>query len=122
MPKISRRRRSRSASSNGGAATGAASAARSTSPVATGGGNGCATGACSTVGCAPADDASAIRAAAALGSECVIEIGADASPLQRYSAIAALAPSPQASETAIVERVLERASRERLLQSARLAD
>ena len=58
-------------------------------------------------------DASAIRDAAALGTECVIEIGGDASPLQRYSAIAALRPS--GSESAIVERVLERASRERLL-------
>src|SRR5436305_5234814 len=60
------------------------------------------------------DDASAIRAAAALGTERIVEIGADASPLQRYSAIAALQPGDRA-EAAVVERVLERASRERLL-------
>jgi DNA-binding NtrC family response regulator len=60
-------------------------------------------------------DPSAIRAAAALGTERVIEIGADASPLQRYSAIAPLGPVGHASEGAIVERVLETASRERLL-------
>src|SRR5437870_3820809 len=61
-------------------------------------------------------DVSAIRAAAALGAERVMEIGVDASPLQRYSAIAALGPLlGHASEGAIVERVLETASRERLL-------
>jgi DNA-binding NtrC family response regulator len=59
-------------------------------------------------------DASVICAAASLGTECVIEIGADASPLQRYSAIAALQPGDRA-EAAVVERVLERASRERLI-------
>src|SRR2546421_465375 len=62
-----------------------------------------------------ADDASAVRAAAALGAERVVEIGADASPLQRYSAIATLGPVDRSNEGAIVERVLERASRERLL-------
>jgi DNA-binding NtrC family response regulator len=60
-------------------------------------------------------DASAIRAVAALGSERVIEIGGDASPLQRYSAIAALAPVTSMSESAIVEGVLDAASRERFV-------
>src|SRR5437016_4507924 len=60
-------------------------------------------------------DAAAIRAAAALGTERVIEIGGDASPLQRYSAIAALAPAESMSESAVVERVLDAASRERFV-------
>ena len=60
MPKTPRRRRSRSASSKGGWATSAAFATCSTSPAATGGGKGCATGTCSTAGCGPAADASAV--------------------------------------------------------------
>src|SRR5437868_3395515 len=53
--------------------------------------------------------------APALGGGRVVEIGGDASPLQRYSAIAALQPDPSASESAVVERVLEAASRQRFV-------
>src|SRR5437763_2005826 len=60
-------------------------------------------------------DAAAVRAAAALGGGRVVEIGGDASPLQRYSAIAALQPDPSASESAVVERVLDAASRRRFV-------
>ena len=64
-------------------------------------------------------DPSAVRAAAALGGERVIEIGSDPSPLQRCSAVASLASLigslEKRSESEIVERVLDAASRERLL-------
>jgi DNA-binding NtrC family response regulator len=60
-----------------------------------------------------------IRAAAALGGEQVLEIGRDASPLQRYSAINALAAVAGAldrrSESEIVEAIVERAPRQRLI-------
>jgi DNA-binding NtrC family response regulator len=61
----------------------------------------------------------AIRAAAALGGEQVIDIGRDASPLQRYSAINALAaiagPLEKRGESEIVEAIVERAPRQRLI-------
>ncbi|MEK6374655.1 MAG: sigma 54-interacting transcriptional regulator [Acidobacteriota bacterium] len=64
-------------------------------------------------------DPSAVRAAAALGGERVIEIGSDPSPLQRCSAVASLSSIigslEKRSESEIVERVLDAASRERLL-------
>ncbi len=67
------------------------------------------------------DDIDSIRAAAALGSEQIIEIGPDASPLQRYSAIRALASVAGAidrcGESEIVERVVDAASRQRLIVS-----
>jgi DNA-binding NtrC family response regulator len=60
-----------------------------------------------------------IRAAAALGGERVFEIGVDASPLQRYSAISALAviagPLGTRGESAIAERVVEAAANQRLI-------
>jgi DNA-binding NtrC family response regulator len=60
-----------------------------------------------------------VRAAAALGGEQVLEIGRDASPLQRYSAINALAaiagPLEKRVETEIVESIVERAPRQRLI-------
>ena len=60
-----------------------------------------------------------IRAAAALGGEQVLELGPDASPLQRYSAISALAaiagPAEKRGESEIVERVVEGAVRQRLI-------
>jgi len=60
-----------------------------------------------------------IRAAAALGGEQVLEIGRDASPLQRYSAISALAavagPLEKRGESEIVEAIVERAPRQRLI-------
>jgi DNA-binding NtrC family response regulator len=60
-----------------------------------------------------------IRAAAALGGEQVLEIGRDASPLQRYSAISAFASVAGAlekrGESEIVEAIVERAPRQRLL-------
>ncbi|HEX3579146.1 MAG TPA: sigma 54-interacting transcriptional regulator [Thermoanaerobaculia bacterium] len=60
-----------------------------------------------------------IRAAAALGNEQVLEIGRDASPLQRYSAISALAavagPLEKRGESEIVEAIVERAPRQRLI-------
>jgi DNA-binding NtrC family response regulator len=60
-----------------------------------------------------------IRAAAALGGEQVLEIGRDASPLQRYSAINALAAVAGAlekrAESEIVESIVERAPRQRLI-------
>ena len=63
-------------------------------------------------------DGSALRTAAMLGDERIIELGADASPLQRYSAIAPLrgiaGPLEPRSESEIVETVVEAASRERL--------
>jgi DNA-binding NtrC family response regulator/tetratricopeptide (TPR) repeat protein len=62
-----------------------------------------------------------IRAAAALGGEQVIEIGPDASPLQRYSALRALASITgtleRCGESEIVEKVVEAASRHQLLFS-----
>ena len=60
-----------------------------------------------------------IRAAAALGGEQVLEIGRDASPLQRNSAIIALAaiagPLEKRGESEIVEAIVERAPRQRLI-------
>jgi len=59
-----------------------------------------------------------IRAAAALGGERLFEIGPDASPLQRYSAIRALADMTQLDrESEIAERVVDAASRQRLIFS-----
>jgi len=62
-----------------------------------------------------------IHAAAALGAELVFEIGLNASPLQRYSAISALSaiagPLEKRGESEIVERVVEASSRQRLLFS-----
>jgi DNA-binding NtrC family response regulator len=62
-----------------------------------------------------------IRAAAAIGGECFCELGVNASPLQRYSGIAALAsiagPLEKRSEGDIVEQVLTIASRQRLIFS-----
>jgi DNA-binding NtrC family response regulator len=62
-----------------------------------------------------------IRAAAALGGELVLELGLNASPLQRYSAISALSaiagPLEKRGESEIVERVVEASSRQRLLFS-----
>jgi len=61
----------------------------------------------------------AIRAAAALGGEQLLEIGRDASPLQRYSAISALAAIAgsleKRGESEIVEAIVERAPRQRLI-------
>jgi DNA-binding NtrC family response regulator/tetratricopeptide (TPR) repeat protein len=60
-----------------------------------------------------------IRSAAALGSEQIIELGTGASPLQRYSALRALASITGAiercGESEIVERVVEAASRQHLV-------
>src|SRR5207237_9205071 len=60
-----------------------------------------------------------IRAATALGGEQVLEIGRDASPLQRYSAISALAAVAgsleKRSESEIVEAIVERVPRQRLI-------
>jgi DNA-binding NtrC family response regulator len=60
-----------------------------------------------------------IRAAAALGAEQVLEIGRAASPLHRYSAINALAAVAGAlekrGESEIVESIVERAPRQRLI-------
>ena len=60
-----------------------------------------------------------IRAAASLGGEQVLEIGRDASPLQRYSAIKPLAaiagPLEKRGESEIVEAIVERAPRQRLI-------
>src|SRR3954451_2185225 len=60
-----------------------------------------------------------VQAAAALGGEQVLEIGRDASPLQRYSAIASLAAVAGAlekrGESEIVEAIVERAPRQRLI-------
>src|SRR3954454_7554586 len=65
------------------------------------------------------DAVESIRAAAALGGEQLIEIGLDASPLQRYSAIAALAvvagPLEKRGESEIVESIVERPPRQRLI-------
>ncbi len=62
-----------------------------------------------------------IRAAASLGGEQVLEVGTDGSPLQRYSAISALAaiagPLDKRGESEIAERVVEAASRQRLIFS-----
>jgi DNA-binding NtrC family response regulator len=59
-----------------------------------------------------------VRAAASLGGERVFEIGPDASPLQRYSAIRALADiAPLDKESEIAERVVDAASRQRLIFS-----
>jgi transcriptional regulator with GAF, ATPase, and Fis domain len=67
------------------------------------------------------DAIDSIRAAAALGSEQIIELGPGASPLQRYSALRALAPFTGAiersGESEIVERVVEAASRQHLVFS-----
>jgi DNA-binding NtrC family response regulator len=67
------------------------------------------------------DAIDSIRAAAALGGEKVLEVGPDASPLQRYSAIRTLAdivgPLDKRSESEIAERVVEAASRQRLIVS-----
>lgn len=67
------------------------------------------------------DGIDSLRAAAALGSEQIIEIGPGASPLQRYSAIGALASVAGAldrcGESEIVERVVDAASRQRLIFS-----
>src|SRR3954471_7173750 len=60
-----------------------------------------------------------VQAAAALGGEQVLEIGRDASPLQRYSAIASLAAVAGAlekrGESEIVEAIVEHAPRQRLI-------
>ncbi len=62
-----------------------------------------------------------IRAAASLGGEQVLEVGREASPLQRYSAIGTLAaiagPLHKRGESEIAERVVEAASRQRLIFS-----
>ncbi|HXH93797.1 MAG TPA: sigma 54-interacting transcriptional regulator [Thermoanaerobaculia bacterium] len=67
------------------------------------------------------DAIDSIRVAAALGSEQIIAIGPGASPLQRYSALRALAPITGAiercGESQIVERVVEAASRQHLIFS-----
>lgn len=67
------------------------------------------------------DAIDSIRAAAALGSEQIIELGPGASPLQRYSALRALVPIAGAidksGESEIVERVVEAASRQHLIFS-----
>jgi DNA-binding NtrC family response regulator len=67
------------------------------------------------------DAIDSIRAAAALGGEQIIELGPGASPLQRYSALRALAPITGAiercGESEIVERVVEAASRQHLVFS-----
>lgn len=67
------------------------------------------------------DGIDSIRAAAALGSEQVIEIGPGASPLERYSAIRALATVigalERCSESEIVEKVVEATSRHALIFS-----
>ncbi|MEA2162671.1 MAG: two-component system, NtrC family, response regulator AtoC [Thermoanaerobaculia bacterium] len=67
------------------------------------------------------DGIDSIRAAAALGSEQVIEIGPGASPLERYSAIRALTTVTgtleRCSESEIVEKVVEAASRNPLIFS-----
>jgi DNA-binding NtrC family response regulator/tetratricopeptide (TPR) repeat protein len=74
----------------------------------------------SSVGRFRASDAiDSIRSAAALGGEQIIAIGPGASPLQRYSALPALAPITGAierlGESEIVERVVEAASRKHLI-------
>jgi DNA-binding NtrC family response regulator/tetratricopeptide (TPR) repeat protein len=60
-----------------------------------------------------------IRAAASFGGEQVLEIGRDASPLQRYSAINALAavagPLEKRVESEIVESIVDRGPRQRLI-------
>src|SRR5258706_3434249 len=62
-----------------------------------------------------------IRTATSLGGEQVLEVGTEASPLQRYSAIRALAaiagPLDKRGESEIAERVVEAASRQRLIFS-----
>jgi DNA-binding NtrC family response regulator/tetratricopeptide (TPR) repeat protein len=62
-----------------------------------------------------------IRAAATLGGEQVLEVGADASPLQRYSAISTLAtiagPLEKRSESEIVEGIVAAAARQRMIFS-----
>ena len=67
------------------------------------------------------DGIDSLRAAAALGSEQIIDIGPGASPLHRYSAIRALASVAGAiercGESEIVERVVDAASRQRLIFS-----
>jgi DNA-binding NtrC family response regulator len=64
------------------------------------------------------DAIDSIRAAVMLGGERVFEIGLDASPLQRYSAIRALADITQLDkESEIAERVVDAASRQRLIFS-----
>jgi DNA-binding NtrC family response regulator len=67
------------------------------------------------------DAMDAIGAAAALGGERILALGPDASPLQRYSAIRALAdvagPLDKRGESEIAERVVEAASRQRLIFS-----
>ncbi|MEA2329740.1 MAG: two-component system, NtrC family, response regulator HydG, partial [Thermoanaerobaculia bacterium] len=60
-----------------------------------------------------------VRAAAALGGEQLLEIGRDASPLQRYSALNSLATIAgsleKRGESEIVESIVERAPRQRLI-------
>ncbi|MEA2336281.1 MAG: hypothetical protein QOE82_288, partial [Thermoanaerobaculia bacterium] len=55
-----------------------------------------------------------IRNAAALGGEQLFVLGAEASPLQRCSAISPLVPE-RCSESEIVERVVEMAAKQRLI-------
>jgi transcriptional regulator with GAF, ATPase, and Fis domain len=68
-----------------------------------------------------ADGVDSLRAAAVLGNEQIIEIGPGASPLQRYSAIRALASVAGAlercGESEIVEKVVDAASRHPLIFS-----
>jgi len=63
----------------------------------------------------------AIRVAASLGGERIFELGAEASPLQRYSAIRCIeslaGPLDGQGESEIVERVVDAASRQRLIFS-----
>jgi len=65
------------------------------------------------------DAIDSVRVAAALGGEQVLELGRDASPLQRFSAIVALAAVAGAlekrSESEIVEAIVECAPRRRLI-------
>jgi DNA-binding NtrC family response regulator len=64
-----------------------------------------------------ADDSvvAALGVAASLGSEQLLLLGDEASPLQRYSALAPLAPREKRSESEVAEEFVERAARERLL-------
>jgi two-component system response regulator AtoC len=72
-----------------------------------------------TRSCRAIDAIESIRNAATLGSEQLFVLGADASPLQRYSAISVLAsiagPLEKRGESEIVESIVEAASKQRLI-------